>query len=59
MLDKSPDGVTYITMCFLCRIVEALGCSMLMTASFAIVANVFPDNIATMLVGAEMKCMNY
>lgn len=47
LLDKSPDGTTYIVMCFLCRTVEALGCSMFVTASFAIIANVFPDNVAT------------
>ncbi|XP_048742491.2 MFS-type transporter SLC18B1-like [Ostrea edulis] len=49
VLDKSPDGITYIVMCFLCRTIEAFGCAMLITASFAIVANVFPDNVATML----------
>lgn len=47
LLDKSPDGTTYIVMCFLCRTIEALGCSMFVTASFAIIANVFPDNVAT------------
>lgn len=50
LLDKSPDGTTYIVMCFLCRTVEALGCSMFVTASFAIIANVFPDNVATVFV---------
>ncbi|XP_056001783.1 MFS-type transporter SLC18B1-like [Ostrea edulis] len=49
VLDKSPDGMTYIVMCFLCRTIEAFGCAMLLTASFAIVANVFPDNVATVL----------
>ncbi|XP_061173558.1 MFS-type transporter SLC18B1-like [Saccostrea echinata] len=47
VLDKSPDGTIYIVMCFLCRTIEALGCSMFLTASFAIIATVFPDNVAT------------
>ncbi|XP_062589053.1 MFS-type transporter SLC18B1-like [Saccostrea cucullata] len=47
VLDKSPDGTVYIVMCFLCRTVEALGCSMFVTASFAIIASVFPDNVTT------------
>ncbi|XP_048735346.2 MFS-type transporter SLC18B1-like isoform X2 [Ostrea edulis] len=48
VLDRSPDGTTYIVMCFLCRTVEAIGCSMFVTASFAIIACVFPNNVATM-----------
>ncbi|XP_022324412.2 MFS-type transporter SLC18B1-like isoform X2 [Crassostrea virginica] len=47
LLDRSPDGTTYIVMCFLCRTIEAVGCSMFVTASFAIIAHVFPENVAT------------
>ena len=50
LLDRSPDGTTYIVMCFLCRTIEAVGCSMFVTASFAIIAHVFPENVATVFV---------
>ncbi|XP_071114196.1 MFS-type transporter SLC18B1-like [Haliotis cracherodii] len=47
LLDRSPSGTIFIVMCFLCRSVEALGCSAFITASFAIVANSFPDHVTT------------
>ncbi|XP_061173557.1 MFS-type transporter SLC18B1-like [Saccostrea echinata] len=47
VLDKSPNGTTYIVMCFLCRTIEGIGCSLFVTASFAIIATVFPDHVAT------------
>jgi len=37
-------------MCFLVRFVEALGAAALLTSSFAIIANTFPDRVATMFV---------
>jgi len=49
-LDESPDGVMYGVMCFLVRFVEALGAAALLTSSFAIIANTFPDRVATMFV---------
>lgn len=49
-LDGSPDGNIYIVMCFFVRFVEALGASALATSSFAILANTFPDNVATVFV---------
>ena len=49
-LDESPDGVVYAVMCFLVRIVEALGAAAFLTTSFAIIANTFPDRVATMFV---------
>jgi len=49
-LDGSPDGVVYAVMCFLVRVVEALGAAALLTSSFAIIANTFPDRVATMFV---------
>ncbi|ESO83182.1 hypothetical protein LOTGIDRAFT_236779 [Lottia gigantea] len=47
VLDKCPPGNIFIVMCFLCRTVEALGCSMFVTASFAIIAYEFPNSVAT------------
>ncbi|KAL4232944.1 hypothetical protein ACF0H5_007632 [Mactra antiquata] len=49
LLDKCPDGSLFITMCFLCRSVEALGCAAFVTALFAIIAHEFPDNVITVL----------
>ena len=49
-LDGCPDGAVYIVMCFLVRTVEAVGAAALSTASFAILANTFPDNVATVFV---------
>jgi len=37
-------------MCFLVRFVEALGAAAFLTTSFAIIANTFPDRVATMFV---------
>lgn len=44
-LDRSPNGATYVAMCFLCRIIEANGVAMVTTASFAIMAYQFPQEI--------------
>jgi len=49
-LDGSPDGTIYAVMCFLVRFAEAVGAAALLTSSFAIIANTFPDNVATMFV---------
>ncbi|XP_052252223.1 MFS-type transporter SLC18B1-like [Dreissena polymorpha] len=48
-LDMSPDGTIFIVMCFLCRSVEALGCSAFVTALWAILAYEFPDNVTTVM----------
>lgn len=55
VLDRCPDGIVYIVMCFCCRIVEALGCSAYVTALFAITASVFPDNVSTVFVSENSK----
>ncbi|XP_074656345.1 MFS-type transporter SLC18B1-like isoform X2 [Tubulanus polymorphus] len=47
-LDESPEGVVYIALCFLCRILEAVGGSMFTTASFIITSYCFPGRVATM-----------
>ncbi|XP_041361318.1 MFS-type transporter SLC18B1-like [Gigantopelta aegis] len=47
LLDQCPPGNIFIVMCFLCRSVEALGCSAFITSSFALIANSFPDHVST------------
>ncbi|KAK7502865.1 hypothetical protein BaRGS_00005814, partial [Batillaria attramentaria] len=47
VLDRCPPDTIFIVMCFLVRTVEALGASAFITASFAIIANEFPDHVAT------------
>lgn len=49
VLDKSPDGIIYIVICFACRIIEALGCSAFVTAMYAIVGTVFPKGMTTVV----------
>lgn len=46
------DGhIPFVTLAFAIRIVEALGNAAFLTASFAIIAKEFPNNVATMFVG--------
>jgi len=47
MLDRIPDHYTFIGLAFTIRIIEALGNAAFLTASFAIIAKEFPDNVAT------------
>uniref|UniRef100_A0A8C7D0P7 Solute carrier family 18 member B1 n=1 Tax=Oncorhynchus kisutch TaxID=8019 RepID=A0A8C7D0P7_ONCKI len=54
LLDRVPEGGTFITLCFIIRSVDALGFSAAMTSSFAISAKVFPNNIATVLGSLEI-----
>ena len=49
-LDKCPDGTVFVVMCFVSRSIEANGCSMLSTASFAIMAKTFPNNVGSAIV---------
>lgn len=44
------DHVAFITLSFTIRIVEAMGNAAFLTASFAIIAKEFPNNVATMFV---------
>lgn len=44
------DGTVFIVLCFITRCINAIGFSAAVTASFAVLAKVFPDNIATVLV---------
>ncbi|XP_070209140.1 MFS-type transporter SLC18B1-like isoform X2 [Littorina saxatilis] len=47
LLYMSPPGVPFIALCFAVRIVQALGASAFVTASFALIANEFPENVGT------------
>lgn len=53
-IDYCPDGPIYVTMCFISRSIEANGCSMLATASFAIMAITFPDNVGQAIVSFQL-----
>lgn len=50
VLNRGPDGVIFIVMCFLCRTLEGLGASAYVTALFAIIAHEFPSHVATVFV---------
>ena len=50
LLDRAAAGTQFIVLCFVIRSVNAVGFAAAMTASFAILAKVFPNNIATVLV---------
>uniref|UniRef100_A0A8D0HCA4 Solute carrier family 18 member B1 n=1 Tax=Sphenodon punctatus TaxID=8508 RepID=A0A8D0HCA4_SPHPU len=54
LLDKAPDGIAFISLCFLVRSVDAIGFASSMTASFSILAKAFPNNIATVLGSLEI-----
>lgn len=49
------DGIKlpspYILLCFVCRVLEANGASMMATASFAIMAKQFSSSVGSSLVG--------
>ncbi|XP_012693506.2 MFS-type transporter SLC18B1 isoform X2 [Clupea harengus] len=49
LLDRAAAGTQFIVLCFVIRSVNAVGFAAAMTASFAILAKVFPNNIATVL----------
>uniref|UniRef100_A0A8C9ETT1 Solute carrier family 18 member B1 n=1 Tax=Pavo cristatus TaxID=9049 RepID=A0A8C9ETT1_PAVCR len=54
MLDKVPSGAMFIGLCFLVRAMDAISFAAAMTASFAILAKAFPNNIATVLGSLEI-----
>jgi len=49
-LDRVEGHYPFILLSFIIRIVEALGNAAFLTASFAIIAKEFPDNVATTFV---------
>ncbi|XP_036024740.1 MFS-type transporter SLC18B1 isoform X4 [Onychomys torridus] len=54
VLDQLPDGPIFIVMCFLVRIVDAIGFGAAITASSSILAKAFPNNVATVLGSLEV-----
>ncbi|XP_072935433.1 MFS-type transporter SLC18B1-like [Epargyreus clarus] len=53
LLDKVEDHIPFITLSFVIRIIEAMGNAAFLTASFAIIAKEFPNNVATMFASLE------
>ncbi|XP_055546361.1 MFS-type transporter SLC18B1-like isoform X3 [Wyeomyia smithii] len=53
LLDRIPSHIPFITLAFVIRIVEALGNAAFLTASFAIIAKEFPNNVATTFASLE------
>ena len=51
LLDKIDGHYPFIILSFIIRIVEAMGNAAFLTASFAIIAKEFHDNVATTFVG--------
>ena len=49
-IDTSSENITFIAYCFLLRIILAVGCCALQTASFTLTAKEFPDSVATVFV---------
>ncbi|KAM5165349.1 MFS-type transporter SLC18B1 [Mantella aurantiaca] len=54
LLDKIPDSTVFTVMCFLVRSVDAVGFGASITASFSILAEAFPNNVATAMGFLEM-----
>jgi MFS family permease len=46
-IDSSVSSNMFVIYCFVLRIFLALGCTASATASFAVTARVYPDNVAT------------
>lgn len=53
LLDKVEGHYPFIILSFVIRIVEAMGNAAFLTASFAIIAKEFPDNVATTFVSHD------
>ncbi|XP_019866996.1 MFS-type transporter SLC18B1 [Aethina tumida] len=53
LLDKVEGHYPFIILSFIIRIVEAMGNAAFLTASFAIIAKEFPNNVATMFASLE------
>ncbi|XP_030764996.1 MFS-type transporter SLC18B1-like isoform X1 [Sitophilus oryzae] len=53
LLDKVEGRYAFISLSFIIRIVEAMGNAAFLTASFAIIAKEFPDNVATTFASLE------
>lgn len=53
LLDKVEDHTIFITLAFIIRIIEALGNAAFLTASFAIIAKEFPNNVSVTFASLE------
>lgn len=53
LLDKVNGHYPFIILSFVIRIIEAMGNAAFLTASFAIIAKEFPDNVATTFASLE------
>jgi len=58
-LDRVEGHYPFILLSFIIRIVEALGNAAFLTASFAIIAKEFPDNVATTFVSSFFILKSY
>uniref|UniRef100_A0A7N8XJC9 Solute carrier family 18 member B1 n=1 Tax=Mastacembelus armatus TaxID=205130 RepID=A0A7N8XJC9_9TELE len=54
LLDRVPEGPTFLALCFVVRSVDAVGFAAAMTSSFAMTAKIFPNNVATVLGSLEI-----
>lgn len=54
LLDKVEGHYPFIILSFIIRIIEATGNAAFLTASFAIIAKEFPDNVATTFVSIKL-----
>ncbi|XP_065163951.1 MFS-type transporter SLC18B1-like [Atheta coriaria] len=53
LLDKVEGHYPFITLSLIIRVIEAMGNAAFLTASFAIIAKEFPDNVATTFASLE------
>uniref|UniRef100_A0A670YZD8 Solute carrier family 18 member B1 n=1 Tax=Pseudonaja textilis TaxID=8673 RepID=A0A670YZD8_PSETE len=53
-LHRAPDGPIFIGLCFLVRAMDAIGFAAAATASFSILINAFPQNVATVVGTLEV-----
>ncbi|XP_005389276.1 PREDICTED: MFS-type transporter SLC18B1 isoform X2 [Chinchilla lanigera] len=54
VMDRLPDGPVFIAMCFLVRVIDAIGFGAAITASSSILTKAFPNNVATVLGSLEV-----
>lgn len=54
LLDRAPSGAPFISLCFIVRSIDALGFAAAMTSAFSMTAKIFPNNVATVLVRADL-----
>ena len=52
-MNRFDDHYTFVILSFVIRIIEALGNAAFLTASFALIAKEFPDNVGTTFASLE------